>query len=53
MVKMTLDETKMKTGKEQIDRLPNHNCLWDNKDIVYFIIGAFGVGFFFGTLCWN
>ncbi len=43
--------TKMKIGKEQIDRLPNHNCLWNNKDIAGFILVAFGVGFFFGILC--
>ena len=45
------EEIKMKTGKEQVDRLPNYNCLWSNKDIIGFIVVAFGVGFFFGILC--
>ena len=42
----------MKTGKEQIDRLPRTTLLWDNKDLAGFIVMAFAVGFFFGTLCW-
>jgi len=51
MVNTTQEETKMKTGKEQIDKLPI-GPLWTNKDLVGYIVMAFAVGFFIGTLCW-
>lgn len=45
------EEIKMKTEKEQIDEL-SIGPLWTNKDLAGFIVMAFAVGFFIGTLCW-